>query len=107
MTTNNMSAKSGMNMYIRSTAGQRAMNSLPKPLQKSYANKGVVRSAKDLGYYSNGKAPLPLYKKGGKVKKTGMAIVHKGEMVVPKKKGTKMPTLAQIQKSISKTKGYK
>lgn len=28
--------------------------------------------------------PLPEYKKGGKVKKTGMAKVHKGEVVIPK-----------------------
>lgn len=28
---------------------------------------------------------LPQYKKGGMVRKTGPAIVHKGEMVIPKK----------------------
>lgn len=32
------------------------------------------------------RATPPSYKKGGKVKKTGMAKVHKGEVVVPKKK---------------------
>ena len=48
----------------------------------------------------------PSYKKGGKVKKTGMALVHKGEMVVPKRKGKKMPSLAQVQASVKKTMGY-
>lgn len=28
---------------------------------------------------------MPSYKKGGKVKKTGVALLHKGEVVVPKK----------------------
>lgn len=48
---------------------------------------------------------LPHFKKGGTVKKTGPAIVHKGEMVVPRKAAKQM-TLAQIKKSIQKTKGY-
>jgi hypothetical protein len=29
---------------------------------------------------------VPSYKKGGTVKKTGMAMVHKGEKVIPQKK---------------------
>lgn len=33
-----------------------------------------------------GKTAIPSYKKGGKVKKTGLALVHKGEKVVPKDK---------------------
>lgn len=32
---------------------------------------------------------LPSYKKGGKVKKTGLALVHKGEKVIPVKKRKK------------------
>ncbi len=32
------------------------------------------------------KEKVPSYKKGGKVKKTGLALVHKGERIVPKKK---------------------
>lgn len=38
---------------------------------------------------SKEKAPkekLPQYKKGGMVKKTGLAKVHKGEMVIPARK---------------------
>lgn len=30
---------------------------------------------------------VPSYKKGGRVKKTGLARVHKGEMVIPVRKG--------------------
>jgi hypothetical protein len=32
---------------------------------------------------------IPSYKKGGKIKKTGLAFVHKGERVVPKKAARK------------------
>ena len=45
------------------------------------------------------------FKKGGKVKKTGTALVHKGEVVVPKKKVGKM-TYAQVAKSVKKSQGY-
>lgn len=40
--------------------------------------------------FSTAKGQLPSYKKGGTVKKTGPAIVHKGEKVVPvrTKRGT-------------------
>lgn len=33
---------------------------------------------------------IPSYKKGGKVKKTGLARLHKGERVIPKKKSESM-----------------
>ncbi len=32
---------------------------------------------------------IPNYRKGGKVKKTGLALVHKGERVIPKEKSRK------------------
>ena len=32
---------------------------------------------------------LPAYKKGGTVKKTGPALVHKGEKIIPAKKAKK------------------
>lgn len=39
-------------------------------------------------------APKPIYyKKGGKVKKTGLAIVHKGERVLNKKQAKKYKIL--------------
>ena len=36
-----------------------------------------------------GMKPMPMYKKGGTVKKTGPAIVHKGERIIPAKKAKK------------------
>lgn len=39
--------------------------------------------------------PIPQFKKGGKVMKTGLAVVHSGEYVLPK--GVK-PTKAQKKK---------
>ena len=40
--------------------------------------------------YGRGKNPYPTYKKGGTVKKTGLALVHKGERVLTKKQQTDM-----------------
>ena len=41
------------------------------------------------------------YKKGGKVKKTGPAYMHKGEIVVPVKKVKKLKQLSGAQKVLS------
>lgn len=38
---------------------------------------------------ADGKQKIPAYKKGGKVRKTGLALVHKGERVIPKNKVAK------------------
>lgn len=38
---------------------------------------------------------LPAFKKGGRVKRTGKALVHKGEYILPR--GVK-PTKAQVKK---------
>ena len=43
----------------------------------------------------NWEMTLPAFKKGGRVKRTGKAIVHKGEYILPK--GVK-PTKAQVKK---------
>jgi hypothetical protein len=34
----------------------------------------------------------PVFKKGGRVRKTGLALVHKGEYVVPAKAGRRKPS---------------
>jgi hypothetical protein len=47
---------------------------------------------------------LPMFKKGGKVNKTGLAVVHKGEYVLPA--GVK-PTKAQKAKVAKKKAGRK
>lgn len=38
---------------------------------------------------SGGMLPFPTYKKGGIVKRTGLALVHKGERVTPASKSRK------------------
>lgn len=48
-------------------------------------------------------AAFPLFKKGGKVNKTGLAIVHKGEYVLP---ANVKPTKAQKSK-VAKLKAKK
>ena len=40
-----------------------------------------------------GSAPIPMYKKGGRVKKTGLAIVHKGELIIPASKAKSLKKL--------------
>lgn len=35
------------------------------------------------------KSPVPSYKRGGKVRKTGLARLHKGEQVIPAKEARK------------------
>lgn len=44
---------------------------------------------------------MPAYKKGGMVKKTGPALVHKGERVLTSSQAKKMP-LAKLQKALTK-----
>lgn len=43
------------------------------------------------------------YKKGGKVKKTGLAVVHKGEYVLTKRKASKMGKKRSAKKQVAKT----
>lgn len=56
---------------------------------RTMIGKGAVTAGQDIGRAFRGQAPLaPLqsYKKGGKVKKTGLAYLHKGEYVETKAK---------------------
>ena len=46
------------------------------------------------------------FKKGGTVKKTGPALVHKGEVIVPAKKAKKLAVKKAIKKAV-KTKAKK
>ena len=48
---------------------------------------------------------MPWYKKGGKVKKTGPAMVHKDEMVVPAKHSRNMSAMEKFVKSRNKKEG--
>ena len=58
------------------------------------AGKKGAQAGANIGRVAGGLAggAFPMFKKGGKVKKTGLAVVHKGEYVLPK--GVK-PTKAQ------------
>ena len=61
---------------------------------------------KDDGFLKSLRGPsvdLPKYKKGGKVKKTGLALVHKGERVLTKKQAAK-PVIKKAVKKVSKRK---
>jgi hypothetical protein len=48
---------------------------------------GADGSEKRRGGIMFGSAKVPAYKKGGRVRKTGVALLHKGEDVVPKTHG--------------------
>ena len=64
-----------------------------------YKNKeSVEKDINSLSYRS-----LPKYKKGGKVKKTGPAVLHKGERVLTKKQAAK-PAIKLAVKRVSKRK---
>jgi hypothetical protein len=66
---------------VTNRGGQTLPSQAKVPAQ---AMKGL--GAKTVGVKPMGLASPRAFKKGGKVKKTGMALVHKGEKVVPKKK---------------------
>lgn len=65
--------------------------------------KAAVREIGNLGEKIGNAAPVPQFKTGGKVKKTGLAKVHKGEFVLPKEV---KPTKAQRAK-VAKLKAKK
>jgi hypothetical protein len=62
-------------------------------------SKGVDTAKKAYDFIRNmgGAAEPPSYKKGGTVKKTGMALVHKGEKVLTKKQAAK-PAVKKAKK---------
>lgn len=81
---------------------QKTMNAIGKMQQANKAKSGSNLFKGQL----TGK--LPAYKKGGKVKKTGPALVHKGEVVVPKNKVKKLKKAKTgIQMLMKATKGKK
>lgn len=64
-----------------------AMNRFTQASRLPKVANAVTNAAKTIG--SDVKKVLPKFKKGGMVKKTGPAIVHKGERVLNKKQTTK------------------
>lgn len=65
--------------------------------------KAAVREIGNISGAVADTVPLPAYKTGGKVKKTGLAKVHKGEFVLP---ASVKPTKAQRAK-VAKLKAKK
>ena len=57
---------------------------------KSKTIKDHDMSVSDMAVEEAKKRGLPGYKKGGTIKKTGLALVHKGEKVIPKKDAKKV-----------------
>jgi len=58
----------------------------PKSGRKYAEDEGLTPGSPIVTDGKKKKSPLPSYKKGGTVKKTGLAMMHKGEHVVPAKK---------------------
>ena len=54
------------------------------------ATKAKDMTVSDMAAEEAKKRGLPGYKKGGTIKKTGLALVHKGEKVIPKKDAKKV-----------------
>lgn len=65
-------------------------------MKQEEANKsnpsGQITDMKQIG------ANIPSYKKGGKVRRTGLARVHKGERVIPKSKVKRVEKLMKMKK---------
>jgi hypothetical protein len=61
------------------------MSNNDKKLKDKMAEEDVDVSVEAPGvlHVTNKKKKVPSYKKGGKVKKTGLALLHKGEGVLP------------------------
>lgn len=83
---------------------QPASKAVPKvkPVQADTLQSGRIDNAGGIsqGLFS-GQKTLKAYKKGGMVKKTGPAVVHKGERVLTTAQAKKMPT-AKLAKVLSK-----
>jgi hypothetical protein len=78
--------------------GQRFRQGMKEQSQKQGQQQGQSKKQYDLGPSFSGRsgavqAPLagqvPSYRKGGRVRKTGLALVHKGEFVVPAKSASR------------------
>jgi hypothetical protein len=59
------------------------------PKDANAALQGIEMGTAIRGYERGLKKPVGSYKKGGKIKKTGLAKVHKGERVLNKKQASK------------------
>lgn len=79
---------------IGAAVGSEGGSALGGLIGKRLGGRGGAAAGKNIGRAVGGLAggAFPMFKKGGKVNKTGLALVHKGEYVLPA--GVK-PTKAQ------------
>ncbi len=81
--------------------GSEAGSFIGSKLGKAIGGKAGKQAGANIGRVAGGLAggAFPMFKKGGKVKKTGLALVHKNEYILPA--GVK-PTKAQKAKVAKK-----
>jgi hypothetical protein len=86
---------------IGAAVGSEGGSALGGLIGKKLGGRGGAGAGRNIGRVVGGLAggAFPLFKKGGKVNKTGLAVVHKGEYVLPA--GVK-PTKAQKAKVAKK-----
>lgn len=79
---------------IGAAVGSEGGSALGGIIGKKLGGRGGAAAGRNIGRAVGGLAggAFPMFKKGGKVNKTGLALVHKGEYVLPA--GVK-PTKAQ------------
>lgn len=91
-----VAAKKGVGVLMDSTSTAAAKE--PAPPKKPFANLGgTERAIKDRGAELK---KVDSYKKGGKVKKTGLAKLHKGEHVLTTKQTKKLNTKPAVKKAL-------
>ena len=83
---------------------ERGTSKLRSGLQKagkSLSQKGVdmINASRDQAAAGADRPVVPSYKRGGIVRKTGLARVHKGERVIPKHK------VKKVERALKKKKG--
>jgi len=86
------------------------MSKADKKLADKMAEEGVDVTVEAPGVFhvTNKKKQTPSYKKGGKVKKTGLALLHKGEIVIPKNSiRAAMDGDMSVVRALAKKKGMK
>jgi len=86
---------------LGSAIGGIAGGALGQGLGQKYGGNIGGQAGKDIGRIAGGAlGSLLPFSRGGKVKKTGPALLHKGEMVIPAKHINKIP--ASLKKQMKK-----
>jgi len=89
--------------FFKNADARKALYDLNKENEAAVqAGKNKNMSASDLANEEAKRRKLPHYKKGGKVKKTSLALVHKGERVLTKAQQVKHEMLEKSAKTMGK-----